>query len=168
MKLRARIRRWLALRRTLRGVRRDRGVVIYGDVTNLQIARGVILQANVVIHAGGLPWSRGQGRLVIGEGGVISPGTVLFAAGPGGIVIGRNFDCGPLVGIFASRTTGANQHEFGAVSIGDNVTVYAGAVISPGVTIGNGAMVAANAVVTRDVAPGAFVGGAPARVIRDG
>jgi serine O-acetyltransferase len=47
--------------------------------------------------------------------------------------------------------------------IGDFVTVYAGAVISPGVTIGDRAVVAANAVVTKDVPPGIFVGGVPAR-----
>lgn len=40
------------------------------------------------------------------------------------------------------------------------------AVITPGVTIGAMAIVGANSVVTRDVAPRTIVGGAPARVIR--
>ena len=38
--------------------------------------------------------------------------------------------------------------------------------IMPGVTIGHGAVVAARAVVTRDVAPYAIVAGSPARPVR--
>jgi maltose O-acetyltransferase len=40
-----------------------------------------------------------------------------------------------------------------------------GALILPGVTIGEGAIVGAGAVVTKDVEPGAIVGGNPAHVI---
>ncbi|WP_394356606.1 serine O-acetyltransferase [Sedimentitalea todarodis] len=49
--------------------------------------------------------------------------------------------------------------------IGDRVEIGAGAVIVGPVCIGNGAIIGANAVVTRDVAPGMVVGGIPARVI---
>ncbi len=51
------------------------------------------------------------------------------------------------------------------VSIGDDVWLGIRAVIPPGVTIGSGAVVAAGAVVTRDVAPMAIVAGVPARLI---
>lgn len=54
----------------------------------------------------------------------------------------------------------------GPTRIGNDVWVGAGAVVLRGVTIGDGAVVAANAVVTRDVAPYAIVGGVPAREIR--
>ena len=51
----------------------------------------------------------------------------------------------------------------GKIDIRDNVFVGYGAIILPGVTIGPNALVAAGAVVRRDVAPGDVVGGVPAR-----
>ena len=53
-----------------------------------------------------------------------------------------------------------------SVSIGNDVWIGAGAFIKGGVTIGDGAVVAAHAVVTKDVPPYAIVGGVPAKVIR--
>ena len=52
------------------------------------------------------------------------------------------------------------------VHIGKNVWVGAGATILPGVTVGDNAVVAAGAVVTKDVAPNTIVGGNPAKLIR--
>jgi acetyltransferase-like isoleucine patch superfamily enzyme len=53
----------------------------------------------------------------------------------------------------------------GPVVIEDNVLIGEGARILPGVRIGHHAVIGANAVVTRNVAPGQIVGGVPARVI---
>lgn len=52
------------------------------------------------------------------------------------------------------------------IHIGDDVWIGTNAVILPGVNIGNGAVVAAGAVVSRDVPSYAVVAGVPARVIR--
>ena len=52
------------------------------------------------------------------------------------------------------------------VKIGNDVWIGAYAVILPGVTIGDGAVIAAGAVVTRDVEPYSIVGGVPARHIK--
>ena len=53
------------------------------------------------------------------------------------------------------------------VLIGNNVWVGCRAIILKGVTIGEGAVVAAGAVVTKDVPPFTLVAGNPARVIRE-
>ena len=52
------------------------------------------------------------------------------------------------------------------VTIGDDVWIGANAVILPGVTIGQHAVVAAGAVVTKDVPPYSIVAGIPAKVIK--
>ena len=53
-----------------------------------------------------------------------------------------------------------------AVVIGNDVWIGAYVSILPGVHIGDGAVIAAGAVVTKDVEPYAIVGGVPAKVIR--
>jgi len=52
------------------------------------------------------------------------------------------------------------------VSIGDDIWIGANAAIMPGVTIGNHCVVAAGAVVTKDVPPHSLVAGVPAKIIK--
>ena len=88
----------------------------------------------------------------------------------GGIFIGD----GALIGhnvVLASLNHAASPKDRGSmipapIRIGKNVWVGANAVILPGVTIGDGAIVAAGAVVNRDVPENTVVGGVPAKVIR--
>lgn len=53
------------------------------------------------------------------------------------------------------------------VTIGDDIWIGANAVILPGVTIGNHSVVAAGAVVTKDVPPHTLVAGVPAKKIKE-
>ena len=53
------------------------------------------------------------------------------------------------------------------VTIEDDVWIGANAVILPGVTIGNHCVIAAGAVVTKDVPPHSLVAGVPAKVIKN-
>lgn len=52
------------------------------------------------------------------------------------------------------------------VSIGNDVWIAAGAHVLRGVSVGDGAVIAANAVVTKDVPPYAIVAGVPAKVVK--
>jgi chloramphenicol O-acetyltransferase type B len=54
----------------------------------------------------------------------------------------------------------------GDTNIGDDVWIGSEAMIMAGVTIGSGAVVAARAVVTKDIPPYAVVGGNPAEIIK--
>lgn len=53
------------------------------------------------------------------------------------------------------------------VTIGNDVWIGHAVIVLPGITIGDGAVLAAGAVVTKDVAPYTIVGGVPARQIRE-
>jgi maltose O-acetyltransferase len=52
-------------------------------------------------------------------------------------------------------------------TIGDDVWIGANVIITAGVNVGSHAVIAAGAVVTKDVAEFSVVGGNPARLIRD-
>nr|WP_277350429.1 acyltransferase [Rhodococcus sp. BL-253-APC-6A1W] len=104
----------------------------------------------------------------IGNNSII--GNDCFLDGRRGLKIGDNVNIGGHVHIF---TLEHNPHasdfgvQGGAVNIGDYAYVASRATILPGVTVGKGAVVAAGAVVTKDVQPYRIVGGTPAREIGD-
>ena len=91
----------------------------------------------------------------------------------GPIRIGAGTLVGPQVGIYAvthplDAAERAAGREWGpAVTIGRNCWIGGHATINPGVTIGDNVVVASGAVVTRDVPPNVLVAGVPARVIRE-
>lgn len=77
---------------------------------------------------------------------------------PVGIVIGDGVRIGRDVRIYQNVTIGLTENLVGAHAshyprVGDEVFVYAGAVIVGPVTIGDRAIIGANAVITRDVPP---------------
>jgi phosphonate metabolism protein (transferase hexapeptide repeat family) len=59
------------------------------------------------------------------------------------------------------------QRRAAKVIVGHDVWIGHAAILLPGITVGDGAVIAAGAVVSRDVAPYSIVGGVPARQIRE-
>ena len=89
----------------------------------------------------------------------------------GGIYIGNNVLIGHNV-VLATLNHEENPSKRGnlipsPIKIGNDVWVGSNATILPGITIGDGAIVAAGAVVTKDVKENTVVAGVPAKYIRD-
>lgn len=59
-----------------------------------------------------------------------------------------------------------DRHIGGEIRVCEGAWVGAAAIVLPGVTIGRGAVIAAGAVVTKDVPDNAIVGGSPAKFIK--
>ncbi|HLC94179.1 MAG TPA: acyltransferase [Patescibacteria group bacterium] len=105
-------------------------------------------------------------NIVIGEDTII--GEKAFLDGRAPLVIGNHVDIASDVMIYNSKHD-IEDPDFAAkdasVKIEDYVFVGPRSIILPGVTIGKGAIVAAAAVVAKNVPPFAIVAGVPARVI---
>jgi len=80
-----------------------------------------------------------------------------FSFLPTGVRLGNDVFVGPHVSFTNDRHPPSG--EWLPTIVGDNVSIGAGAVILPGVSLGNGARVGAGAVVARDVEPGQLVVG---------
>lgn len=104
----------------------------------------------------------------IGKDSIIGEWAVLD--GRDKLIIGNHVDISTGVMIYNCEHD-VNDLDFKAVcspvEIGDYVFIGPRAIILPGVKIGRGAVVAAGAVVTKDVLEFAIVGGVPAQVIGD-
>lgn len=83
-----------------------------------------------------------------------------------GIVIGETSEIGDDVLIYQGVVLGGTslKREKRHPTLGDNVTVGAGAIVLGAITIGNGARIGAGSVVIHDVPAGATVVGVPGRV----
>ncbi len=152
-----------------------RGVTLDKQITNPNILVGKYSYYSGYYHGHSfddcarylLP-DAGVDRLVIGSFCSIGSGAAFIMAGNQGH---RNDWISTFPFYWMSEvetfTDAANGFEpAGDTVIGNDVWIGSEAIIMPGVTIGDGAVIGTRALVTRDVAPYAIVGGNPARVIR--
>lgn len=102
----------------------------------------------------------------VGEGSII--GYASFIDGRAPVMIGDHTDIASEVMIYSQEhdLSAPDFHAVGSpVKIGNYVFIGPRAIILPGITIGDRAVVAAGAVVTKDVEAGLVVGGVPAKPI---
>ncbi len=139
-------------------------VPIHSFRTLFYLAAGVKMGRNSHIHMG-IQFFEPK-RIRIGRGTII--GQNAFLDGRDTLKIGDFVDIASDVMVYNSEHA-LNSEDFSAVNapveIGDYCFIGPRAIILPGVKIGKGAVVAAGAVVTKDVADFAIVGGVPAQKI---
>lgn len=109
----------------------------------------------------------GWGQITIGDRVFINSGAIIFSACE--VTIGNDVAIANEAYVMDSDSHGVEGRPVkeAPVRIGDGTWVGARAIILPGVTIGRRCLIAAGAVVSRDVPDDTLVGGNPGRVIRD-
>jgi maltose O-acetyltransferase len=110
-------------------------------------------------------------KLVIGAGCTIAHHVTINLDDT--VTLGRRVTLSPHVTIYTGNhrigpgSSRSTTHLMNApVTIEDGAWVRVGALILPGVTVGRGSVVAAGAVVSKDVPPNTYVEGNPASVVR--
>jgi maltose O-acetyltransferase len=137
----------------------------YGRVLGIHLGRGAAICMDQFIWFYSLSQVRRDG-VRIGPDSLINRGCVLDARGP--LRIGAHVSISPHVAILTTQHLMDDPRfitETKPVVIEDYAWIGMRAMILPGVTIGEGAVVAAGAVVSRDVEPYTVVGGVPAKPI---
>lgn len=148
---------WICIRLFLKVPSKHFRRIFLNCYHDVNIAKGV------PIYSGFYWW---KGMLRIGEGSSIGFNNHFDCRR--GIEIGKNVDTATGVMIWSLHHD-YNDSNFcekgGKVIIGDYVWLGSRCIILPGVTIGEGAVVAAGAVVCKDVEPYTVVGGVPAKTL---
>lgn len=142
------------------------GVEISG-VSNIALGSYIYIVSGAILRA------CDRGHIKIGDHFAVNGNARIIADNGGSIIIGNKVMVGPNTVIRASN----HAHDRvdipmwdqgqspGKIVIGDDVWIAANVSIMPGVTIGKGVIVAAGAVVTKDIPDFVVVGGVPATVI---
>lgn len=129
----------------------------------------------VMLMEGCRVYAHNGGSVTLGEGMAANHSVEIAASDGGTIDIGRDVLIGPNAVLRASNHNYAARnvpireqgHTGGKIVIEDDVWIGANVVVLPDVRVGRGAVIAAGAVVNKDVPPYALAGGVPAKVIAE-
>jgi len=157
-------------------VRIRRGSYVFGR--EIILGEGVVLEPNVHIVCGHLEMGTeckidsetvvyGEGSLIMADGSYVGPRAWIDCSAS--VRLGRDTGVGPgsmifTHGVWLSYLEG-NPRKLEEVTLGDKVWVPAGVTVLPGVTVGDEAMIGAGSVVSKDVPPGTFAAGIPAKPV---
>jgi acetyltransferase-like isoleucine patch superfamily enzyme len=155
-----------------RGVYLDEGTYLHACPRGIDIGAGTIVMHGAVLHVYNFRDIPHSG-IKIGQNSLIGEYTVI--RGQGGVTMGDRVYTSPFTQIIAVNHVFDDPErpfvEQGITAEGivieDDVWLGASAVIMDGVRVGKGAVVAAGAVVTKDVPPHTVVAGIPAHPIRN-
>lgn len=148
------------------------GVKISCYVHNkIEFGHNCTLKNSVIISGNGVLGDFGE-ELIVGDNVGISDNTIIYIRGA--IKIGSNTIIGPNVKIISEnhvyedikkpiRLQGTSRK---GIEIGENVWIGAGVTILDGVKIGNDAIIAAGAIVNKNVDSQSIVAGIPAKLIK--
>jgi len=137
----------------------ERSILYLGDDAQLRIYGRFTMHghSSIMVHKGA--------TLEIGDNTYLHGGSIDCSVG---IHIGNDCAIADGVRIMDNSWHVVNEAlQKQEVRIGDKVWIATNALIIPGVTIGDGAIIAAGAVVTKDVPTGCMVAGVPAKVVKE-
>jgi acetyltransferase-like isoleucine patch superfamily enzyme len=141
-----------------------------GNIDGIRTILSEILGQNIDLSTTILaPFSTNFGKhTTIGKNVFINHGCSFLDLG--GITIEDDVLIGPQVKLVTENhpvdPSNRKSLDLKSIHIGKNVWLGAGSIILPGVTVGENSIVAAGAVVTKDVPSNTIVGGVPARFIK--
>ena len=119
---------------------------------HLANSHNIFLGDRVIINRSAYVWAGETSKIIIGDDSALAPESYVSS---------RSY------GLKAGELIWDQEPVQADVVIGKNVWVGTKAIILPGVHIGDGAVIAAGAVVTKDVEANTIVAGVPAKKIKD-
>lgn len=147
------------------------------NAKRIMVGENTRIGRNVLLRCFDATGETGKSTIIIGDNSNIGDLTTITAARK--ISIGNGVRTGRMVIITDNshgHTNASDELDInpilrpvvskGEVTIDDNVWIGEKASIMPGVHIGKGSIIAANAVVTKDIPPYTIVGGCPAKIIK--
>ena len=140
------------------------GVRIVGNPYRIHIGNEFKIWHNCIL-------SLNKGKIILGNNGLLGVGTILNAGNNiirigNGVAIAQHCRIIAYSHHYQEGVSVFESYKTGDIVIEDDVLIGAGVTILPSVRIGKGAIVAAGAVVNKDIEPYTIVGGIPARYIK--